>query len=158
MGGFDESFRVVEDGDFYLRAAREHGIGWSREVWVLRRCHQANISGDSARICAGDVRVREKLLARIPRGTPEHTLVRRSLAEAIFRVGYLAWMEDRLADAAREFRRSLGIWFSPRGLVYATASRLGHGPVAFLRSIKNVARLSPPRPPEARLPAARRGH
>ena len=34
IGGFDESFRVVEDGDLYLRVAREHGIGWSRQVWV----------------------------------------------------------------------------------------------------------------------------
>ena len=158
IGGFDESFRVVEDGDLYLRVAREHGIGWSRQVWVLRRCHQGNISGNSAQICAGDVRVREKLLGEIPRGTREYALVMRSLAEAIFRAGYLAWMEDRLADAAREFRRSLLVRFSIRRLAYWLAARMGGRVVGTLRHARALFRLSPPAAPEARLPAARRGH
>jgi glycosyltransferase involved in cell wall biosynthesis len=47
LGGFDERLRLVEDLDLWLRIARHHPITWSKEVCLLRRRHEDNISRDA---------------------------------------------------------------------------------------------------------------
>lgn len=44
VGGFDETMRLVEDLDLWLRIAHLHPICWSGEVCLLRRRHAKNLS------------------------------------------------------------------------------------------------------------------
>ena len=157
VGDFDEAFRCVEDLDIYLRIAQRHAIGWSPEVWVLRRCHASNISGNPAVLLANGIRVREKLIGIVPEDSREGRLLEGSLARSLYNAAYQAWMEDRFADAARDFKRSVRARFSFRALAYAAAAGLGGGTVGVLRGLRVRVRLSPPKMPEARLPAGRRG-
>lgn len=157
VGDFDEAFRCVEDLDLYLRIARRRAIAWSPEVWVLRRCHASNISGNPAVLLANGIRVREKLIGIVPEGSREGHVLKRSLARSLYSAGYQAWMEDRFVDAARDFRRSFRASFSFRALSYAVAASLGGGTVGLLRGLRAAVRLSPPKMPESRLPAGRRG-
>lgn len=123
----------------------------------MRRCHASNISGNPAVLLANGIRVREKLADVVPEGSRESRLLRLSIARSLYSAGYQAWMEDRLADAARDFGRSLKIRFSMRAIIYAVAARQGGRVVRALRGIRSIVRVAPARPPEARLPAGRQG-
>lgn len=46
-GGFAEDLRLVEDLDLWLRMARRHPIAWCGLECLLRRRHDANISGNA---------------------------------------------------------------------------------------------------------------
>lgn len=46
-GGFAEDLRLVEDLDLWLRIARRHPIAWCERECLLRRRHDANISGNA---------------------------------------------------------------------------------------------------------------
>ncbi len=47
LGGFDESFGLVEDLELWLRIARHHPIIWCRDVCLLRRRHAGNLSREA---------------------------------------------------------------------------------------------------------------
>jgi hypothetical protein len=66
-------------------------------------------------------------------------------------------MEDRFADAARDFWRSHEARSSARAMIYAVAAGQGGWIVRALRGLRSFIRLAPPRLPEARLPAGRQG-
>lgn len=46
-GGFDESLRLVEDLELWLRIARRRPLIWSKDVCLLRRRHDNNTSRES---------------------------------------------------------------------------------------------------------------
>jgi glycosyltransferase involved in cell wall biosynthesis len=47
VGGFDESLRLVEDLELWLRIARRHPVIWCRDVCLLRRRHAGNTSREA---------------------------------------------------------------------------------------------------------------
>jgi len=47
LGGFDESLRLVEDLELWLRIARHHPIVWCKDVCLLRRRHANNTSREA---------------------------------------------------------------------------------------------------------------
>lgn len=47
LGGFDESLRMVEDLDLWLRAAARFPLLWHPQTALLRRRHGSNLSRDS---------------------------------------------------------------------------------------------------------------
>lgn len=47
LGGFDESLRLVEDLELWLRIARQHPIVWCKEICLLRRRHADNTSREA---------------------------------------------------------------------------------------------------------------
>lgn len=47
LGGFDESLALVEDLELWLRIARQHPVIWSKEVCLLRRRHDSNLSREA---------------------------------------------------------------------------------------------------------------
>ncbi len=52
MGGFDENprLRCIEDGDLWLRIAREYKIGGTGQIMGFYRVHTSNQSGDEHRL------------------------------------------------------------------------------------------------------------
>jgi glycosyltransferase involved in cell wall biosynthesis len=59
-GGFAEDLRLVEDLDLWLRMARRHPIAWCALECLLRRRHDANISGNAEAVALAYLDVLER--------------------------------------------------------------------------------------------------
>lgn len=126
LGGFDESLRLVEDLELWLRVARHHPIAWTERVCLLRRRHAANTSREAAAMSLAYLQV----LARQPRDAADlDALVAREYQDMAGR----ALTDRRGGDAMRWAWRSLAARPSVRALWYlavGTGQRLvaGRGP------------------------------
>ena len=62
-GGFAEDLRLVEDLDLWLRMARRHPIAWCGLECLLRRRHDANISGNAEAVALAYLDVLDRHVA-----------------------------------------------------------------------------------------------
>jgi glycosyltransferase involved in cell wall biosynthesis len=83
LGGFDESLKVCEDWDLWLRYTERGGhVGVCREPLTLYRWHRNSMSNSHGRMCQGRLLVVQRALAT-PRGRKvSRTLARQILASA----------------------------------------------------------------------------
>lgn len=144
LGGFDESLRMCEDNDLWLRLAARSEIDAVRETLTLVRRHDQH-SGDDVTAWEDRLRIFEALL-REQAGSPYERLIRsqcaaqsaglaRSQATAGMRMRALATL---LSSAPRTWRNANWWPDALRATIYACAPR----PVAtFIRSRRHQGRM-----------------
>jgi hypothetical protein len=116
-GGFDESLRLVEDLELWLRITRRSPIIWSKDVCLLRRRHDNNTSRESEAMSLAylDVLKRQRACCEdeLARGRVDlDTLAAREYSEMAER----ALAGRRAHDAMRWARRSFATRPSLRAL------------------------------------------
>ena len=80
IGGFDAALRRGQDFDLWLRLARRGGrIGYQREVLVLHRLHDQNLSGTMIDQLQRPLRVLRKTIETMPLTAGERQLVERRI-------------------------------------------------------------------------------
>ena len=60
VGYFDENFRHSEDLDLWLRVSLHFRLAYSKEIWLQRRDHEINLTGDTESMNLSLIKVLEK--------------------------------------------------------------------------------------------------
>lgn len=107
-GLFDEDFRQVEDVELWCRVALKHRVGYSSEVWELKRDHGSNVSNDNEAMQASYIRVLEKLEREFAgelraRGVS----IDRCFAVAYQRLGYICMAKNSNPRARKYLWKSM---------------------------------------------------
>jgi GT2 family glycosyltransferase len=124
LGGFDPSFRYAVDWDYWLRAARDHAVGWVPEPTVAFRWHPAS---ETHRFKTGtaDLEEQERLLTGLFEqegpSLPDAESLRRAanyrLARAYLNRAYDAARAGDRRLAGRCLRRAFGLRPASLGLL-----------------------------------------
>jgi glycosyltransferase involved in cell wall biosynthesis len=140
---FPEDVSGVDDVGLFLEiCARGGQFACVDEPLARRRLHRGNYSKNHYNRFAKRVILYKDLLRRLPDAAPAHRrALRRGLRDAHFRVGECAWAALDMAEARRQFRRSLAA--DVRGLraaLYWALSYMPRGVVRGLRGAKHRLR------------------
>ncbi|HWH78784.1 MAG TPA: glycosyltransferase family A protein [Candidatus Binatus sp.] len=127
-GLFDESLKVVEDWDLWLRIALRHPIAYAGHVVMLRRLHGANTSKQTEAMSIAALKVIEKL------GANEGAALQRAsadvnchLRDGYRNLGYYYLRQLALQQARAAFLRSLSFGLHWRTSIYLASTFLGAG-------------------------------
>jgi glycosyltransferase involved in cell wall biosynthesis len=108
IGGFDESLRLVEDLDLWLRISAKWPIAWCAQVCLLRRRHDANISRDPESMAKAYIDVLTKRLQEDLYLEPvDQPRTRELMARAYLHLAGLAFDLGKPATAAMHAGRAL---------------------------------------------------
>ena len=131
-GLFDESFRLSEDFDLWLRMAHSGcRMAYQNQVLAHHREHAGSLTAKSGRLQQEQIRVLEKLLVRLPLTEDERNLVRRRISSqkaklALVRTkGHLA--EGDYEAARRHIRKASQVIPSFKYLIARAGLRLAPG-------------------------------
>lgn len=106
IGGYDETVRIVEDYDLYLRLAREYPFIWVREVLASYRRTPGNITTRPIHQLAPS---RVALLAKqlkLNLTVAQQRIVRRTLSEEYFDLAYHYGNDRNLGQSLRNYWRA----------------------------------------------------
>jgi len=107
-GLFDESFRMVEDLELWCRVALNYRVGYSTEVWELKRDHSTNVSNDREAMQASYIRVLEKLEREFGGELKSMGVsIEKCFAKAYLRLGNICLSKNSLAAARGHLWKSL---------------------------------------------------
>jgi len=130
VGGFDESLKVLEDYDVYVRAAHDYPIGYVDEVLVEIYSHEGSLgsSGGKKRGYMCRWRLNRKLTALYPESIRKAGRAWCRIQADVFR--NLAELSMQKGNSNRAFvllRRSLSFqWFQPGALKFLLPLRFLH--------------------------------
>ncbi len=121
VGFFDESLRIVEDRDMWLRIAAYYNIGYLPLVLCKKRSHNSNISGNQEIYTSSQIKVLEKHLRLFPDQVPS-SLVNRKLSRLYLSSGFDLLLKNRKRKSRQMALRSLTYTLSMRvfGLIILT--------------------------------------
>lgn len=105
-GLFDESLRVVEDRDLWMRIGAHCGIGFLPLILGKRREHEANISANSELNLRSRIRVWTKAQRQFP-GLASRKVISALMADAHLELGYTLAAKDQWKEARKAGIRSL---------------------------------------------------
>jgi glycosyltransferase involved in cell wall biosynthesis len=126
VGFFDESLRLVEDLDYWLRISLRFPLAHLDEVCLLRRRHLKNASHDQVAMTLAYLRVLDEhvrrygVIAKNQGANP-----RRLRQNAYQELGHLYMGDAAFRDAAVAYMRSLNGPPSVRGLYYLLTALVG---------------------------------
>lgn len=107
-GMFDESFRMVEDLEFWYRIALHYRVAYSTEVWEFKRDHSSNVSNDSEAMQASYIRVLEKLEREFGAELKAKGIsIDRCYATAYLRLGNICLEKNSMAAARSHLWKSM---------------------------------------------------
>ena len=106
LGGFDESIRVFEDTDFYLRAARVCRFAVDNTPLISKRNHPSSLTAKSGQMMMHHAYVAFRFAATYDAALP---YVPRRLSQRAAKLGNLAYYEGELATARRFYRLALAM-------------------------------------------------
>ncbi len=111
IGGFDETLRLGQDYEYWLRASRETPVLRVARPLALYRQHENNSTHTAPRMRNYELEIVERALARWGRRGPDGTEVskadlRRRIARLHFRMGYIHCWRGSPSVAVRAFCRS----------------------------------------------------
>jgi hypothetical protein len=108
VGFFDETLRVMEDWDFWLRCALSNcrfDYLSGNETLALVRGHRASLSRDRIRMLAAQIELRERLMARLP--SPVAAANAQALAEARAWLGVETIKTGKLAAGWADYLKAV---------------------------------------------------
>lgn len=129
VGAFDESLRVGEDYDFWIRASRQFQAHKVDRVYALYRMRPQSATRSAPRTVSSEYFVVRRAIERFGVAGPNGREVsgsrlRERLATLSFDHGYRHFWSGDLRVAGESFRQSLRhAWWSPRTLAYALAAQ-----------------------------------
>jgi glycosyltransferase involved in cell wall biosynthesis len=136
VGYFDEGLRHSEDLDLWLRISLHYRLAYSREIWLLRRDHEINLTGDTESMNTSLIKVLEKHEEQYASYITHNDIDSNKVISEKFRnIGYLFLISFKLSKARECLIKSLFREFQIRTFLYWFATFLG---VPF---IKVVCRL-----------------
>lgn len=137
IGLFDETLRVSEDYDLWLRIARKFPVCFVDEILVTRRRTGHNTTLDRKLYIRSCIALRQKLLERERDFPQRQSLLRDKLAADRFALAYAQFEDGLFAEARRSFCQILmhGRFFV-RSLFYIVLTFLPSELVAGLRGWK----------------------
>jgi glycosyltransferase involved in cell wall biosynthesis len=119
VGQFDESLRLVEDLEYWLRIALRYPIAHLDDVCLLRRRHAENTSRDPIAMSLAFLRVLEKHRQNhLADAKAQGASLRRRLAREYQELGHLHLRRGARTDAAGAYLRALRTRPSVRSLYY----------------------------------------
>ena len=137
VGMFDEELFRAQDWDLMIRMAEAADYAHVDEVLTERRLHSRSLSVTHANLYADyNLRVIRKALARRP--DLYEDIGNDSLSRAHFRFGMGHYAEFHMAEARREFWKSLSCRWNAKALNYLIRAAL---PTALIRTLR-AARLA----------------
>lgn len=131
-GGFDESLRLVEDLDLWLRLASQHAVAWCGDLCLLRRRHATNLSRDTEAMSWAYIRVLNRHAAAADRGEMPPFETAGLIARELAILSELALASGRAHLAWQRAWQSLLTCPTRRGmtcLVRAAAASIRHGAI-----------------------------
>ena len=135
IGGFDEELFRAQDWDLMIRLAEEFEYARVPEILTERRLHARSLSVTHADLYAEyNLRVIRKAVARRPDLYAD--LEREALCRARFRFGMAHYRGFRMAEARREFKKSLSHRWNGKALDYLLRACLPAGLVKGLRKFR----------------------
>ncbi len=133
VGYFDESFRHSEDLDLWLRISLHFRLAYSKEIWLLRRDHEINLTGDTESMNLSLIKVLEKHEKQYASYLTQNSIPsNKVISEKLRNTGYLFLISFKLNKARECLLKSLFREFQIRTLLYWFATFLG---VPFIKVI-----------------------
>jgi cellulose synthase/poly-beta-1,6-N-acetylglucosamine synthase-like glycosyltransferase len=139
VGAFDESLKVSEDRDLWLRVCYRWKIKIVPDPLVVKRNQPGNLSSDPTRAAPYRIKLFEKLLKTLPQMTLESKkLIHNELSVNSFDIGYSYFSKGNSGEARKYLRKSLNYkWTNGKALAYLAASYL---PVSVSRTLRRIKR------------------
>jgi len=136
-GGFDEALPVMEDWDFALRVGARHPIRFINRILACVRRHGGNLSDDRGAMHWAAVQVFRKIESDPEIARRWRRLLRRSSADAYYRLGYWMLCQAEQSQARRFLRESVRRrWWRNRAWRYLVLSLMPRPVTEFLRSLR----------------------
>jgi glycosyltransferase involved in cell wall biosynthesis len=138
VGSFDESLRYSEDVDMWLRIAMYYPLAYNKDVWLLRRDHDQNLTENTEAMYLGLIGVikkQERLFGPEIKRRGINTSA--CLGNTYYQLAYLLFAQNELDKARKYFARSLMNGFESRALVYLLATFLGDKTIEEVRKLKS---------------------
>ncbi|MBZ5561106.1 MAG: glycosyltransferase family 2 protein [Acidobacteriia bacterium] len=137
VGGFDESLRVTEDRDLWLRICHRWKISLLTDPLVIKRNRPGNLSSDTGRAGSSRVKVFEKALRTLPDlSSRSRRLILDQLSANSCALGYDYFARFMMGEARQALRKSLTYrWTNGRAWLYLLACYL---PVPMIRAIRRA--------------------
>jgi hypothetical protein len=108
VGHFDESLKIGEDCDMWLRLGEHQHLAFVTEPLVYRRVHSGSITKHLARNIMDDTKVIEKFMSK--RRNPGPMIKKRfysRLENFYFHTGYFFFMKKDLPESRKRFVRAI---------------------------------------------------
>jgi glycosyltransferase involved in cell wall biosynthesis len=134
-GLFEESLRIGEDRDMWLRIAAYYKIARLPLVLCKKRVHDFNISGDMELYTSSLIKVLEKHLHLFPDLVPS-SLIKKKLSQLYLSCGFGLLLKNRKRESRKMALRSLSYTPTIRVFVLILLTFLGHSIIQFLRHSK----------------------
>ncbi len=126
VGHFDENLRHSEDLDLWLRISIHFKLAYSRKIWLKRRDHEVNLTGDSEAMNLSLIEVLEKHEERYMSYLTQNGInSNRVISEKYRNTGYLLLISYKLSKARRCLKASLLREFKMQALLYWLVTFLG---------------------------------
>ncbi len=139
IGYFDESLKIAEDYDLWLRVARDHEVLFVDRPLVTRRRLGANITENREVYALSAIRLKEKLL-NIHRDEPQRLrLIAHRLTRDQYNLGYILFNAAKGQEARQMFFKTVRVpLYSLRSLFYIVVSFLPEGVIQYLRRARTM--------------------
>ncbi len=133
VGYLDESFRHSEDLDLWLRISLHFRLAYSREIWLLRRDHEINLTGDTESMNLSLIKVLEKHEKQYASYLTQNSISsNKVISEKLRNTGYLFLISFKLNKRRESLIKSLFREFQIRTFLYWFVTFLG---VPFIKVI-----------------------
>lgn len=135
-GYFDESLKIAEDYDLWLRITKDSEVLFIDRPLVTRRRTGSNITQDKQLYIESAIRLREKLLQTHAQEPQRRAIIEEQLRRDRYQLGYALFDTMRLKESRKAFSKTL---FDPqyflKSLFYIIVSFL---PVSAIRSLRKI--------------------
>jgi len=140
LGGFNESFKIGEDYELWLRISSKYEADFIDEPLVIRHRHADNITSDSYLYLSSVILMMEQELAKHPGNSLKAKLIKKYLAELHFNLGYDYFCKFNLAKARETTLKSIGYNKSIKSFVQLFYCFLPASAIQKLKALKFIIR------------------
>ncbi|MCP5002593.1 MAG: glycosyltransferase [Planctomycetes bacterium] len=135
-GFFDESLRIVEDRDMWLRIAAHFKIARLPLVLTKKRKHDSNISANPEIHISSQIKVLEKHLRLFPELVPS-VLINKKLSQLYLSYGYIHLLKNRKRESRKMAIHSLSLATTIKAFELILLTFMGQSVIQFFRRNKS---------------------
>lgn len=140
VGLFDETLRVCEDWDMWIRLSRKYRFAYVPKPLVNYRIHKNNLTADSINMRKGDYSVLCKMLSDDPslEKMIGNAIIKKRISELCFGIGYHYYSLGEMGESRKYFYRSFGGEIRLDSIMFMFVSMLPLKLISLLRWTKRV--------------------